>query len=105
DPAAGGDAAGGDASARPGGSRVQALLDGRGVLAWLPWEGDQPGGRGAVRFVNEKWVPLTPENGWQERLVHLVPLLDGSVLQIGLADDDQVKLTMTPLDAPRLDEE
>jgi hypothetical protein len=88
-----------------GGGPPCALLDARGVLAWSPWDGKAPGGRGAARFVDGKWIELGAEQRWPEKLLHLVPLLDGSVLQLYReAADGPVKLAMGTLDAPAVDE-
>ena len=73
DPAAGADAS--RASRKP-------LLDWQGLLAWVPAEDGSRGSRGAARYVDDKWVDLGPAQGWPEQILHLVPLLDGSVLQM-----------------------
>ena len=82
---------------------VMALPDTRGVLAWAPWDNGRPGGRGATRFVEGRWVDLGPEQGWPERIIHLVPLLDGSVLQIIAAEDGKVRLALAALEDERID--
>ena len=68
----------------PGGTRI---LDARGLLAWSPWDGKRPGGSDAARLVDGQWTQLGPSDQWPARIVHLVPLLDGSVLQIIREDD------------------
>ncbi|HEY1629284.1 MAG TPA: hypothetical protein VGF52_05465, partial [Tepidisphaeraceae bacterium] len=85
-------------------SRVQALLDWRGLLAWMPWENDKIGSRGAARFFNDKWVTLDASSNWPEKILHLVPLLDGSVLQLIVNDDKTSDVTMAVLDAATVDE-
>lgn len=82
----------------------QFLLDWQGVLAWLPWEHGRTGGRGAARFVDDKWQPLGPEQGWPERLMHLVPLLDGNVLQIIAKDAGQVQVALASLEQLKVNE-
>ena len=77
----------------------QILLDPRGLLAWSPWEGKKPGSKGAARFVGRKWTRLEPSDSWPEKILHLVPLLDGSVLQLVHNDDGTVRLAMATLDA------
>src|SRR5581483_8658419 len=57
----------------------QLLFDARGLLAWIPASDRSPGGS-AARYVDGHWVER-PADGWRN-LLHLVPLLDGSVLQI-----------------------
>lgn len=77
----------------------QALLDNRGVLAWMP-----AAGTGAARFIDEKWTRLGPDQGWPAWIVHLVPLLDGSVLQISLTSNASIQLALATLDATSVDE-
>ena len=81
----------------------QFLLDWEGVLAWVPWEGKKHGSVGAARFVDDKWRPLGPEQGWPEKLLHLLPLVDGGVLQL-VPDDEFVKLAFTSLEQLPIDE-
>jgi hypothetical protein len=68
-------------------SRVQALLDWRGLLAWMPWENEKIGSKGAARFIDDKWIALDASAHWPEKILHLVPLLDGGVLQLVVNDD------------------
>lgn len=84
-------------------SRPQLLFDARGLLAWIPASDRSPGGS-AARYVDDHWVELSPNDGWQN-LLHLVPLLDGSVLQIHAAGAGKVSLALTSLDAPAVDEQ
>jgi hypothetical protein len=74
-----------------------ALPDMDGLLAWVPWDAHVPGSGQAARFVDGKWTPLTADMGWPGRLIHAVPLLDGSALQLLGNDDGSVKLTMATL--------
>ncbi len=60
----------------------QVTFDFNGIIAWMPWDDGRRGSSGAVRFADGKFSPLGPGEGWPEKLVHVVPLLDGSVLQI-----------------------
>lgn len=85
-------------------SRVQALLDWRGLLAWMPWEPGKLGSRGAARFVGEQWTALDAAAGWPQKLLHLVPLLDGGVVQLVLGDDNSIDLRLAPLDPTQVDE-
>jgi hypothetical protein len=83
----------------------QFLMDWEGILAWVPWEGKKAGSDGAARFVNDKWSPLGPEQGWPDKLLHLVPLYDGGVLQLVPSDDGEwVKLAFTTLEKLEVDE-
>jgi hypothetical protein len=63
----------------------QILLDWQGLLAFIPWDPGKQGGRGAARYLNDKWATLGPAVGWPEYVLHLVPLLDGTVLQLVLS--------------------
>ena len=85
-------------------SEPQFLLDWQGLLAWLPWERGKAGGRGAARFVDGKWTPLGPEQGWPEKLLHVVPLHDGNVLQLVAGEGDAVTVGMAALEQVRIDE-
>jgi hypothetical protein len=85
-------------------STVQALLDWRGLLAWMPWEGEKLGSDGAVRYVNGQFSRLGTTEDWPKKLLHLVPLLDGSVIQLIVGDDKNVKVSLAVLDPPQVDE-
>lgn len=85
-------------------AQPQYLLDWQGLMAWIPWEQGKIGSLGAARFVNNEWTKLDSTAGWPEKILHLVPLLDGSVLQIIAAEDDKVQLALAALDHPDLDE-
>lgn len=76
-----------------------------GPLAWIPPGGGHPGSGGAVRFTNEAWTKLTPENGWPAGIVHLIPLLDGSVLQLLAGQAGALRLSIVPLDSMSAAEE
>lgn len=86
----------------------QALLDYDGLLAWAPADGGSAGSAGAVRYAADKWSPLGPEQNWPQRILHLVPLRDGSVLRIaaGGADDEAgaVKMDLATLVSADIDE-
>ena len=81
----------------------QLLFDGEGFLAWLPWERGLPGGRGAARFDGTKWVPLGAAAGWPDKILHLIPLLGGSVMQLWVADGDNVKFGVATVGDPSFD--
>ena len=82
----------------------QVLPDARGLLAWIPWENGHPGSNGAARFVDGEWQDLGPAAGWPQKILHLVPLLDGSVLQLIAGDSGAVQLALMSLDKPGIDE-
>jgi hypothetical protein len=82
----------------------QFLMDWEGILAWVPWEGKKAGSVGAARFVDDKWSPLGPDQGWPDKLLHLVPLYDGGVLQLVPYEEEWVKLAFTSLEKVAIDE-
>lgn len=87
----------------------QFLFDPRGVIAWVPAGPGKPGSRGAARFVDGRWTGLTPAAGWPDRLLHLVPLRDGSVTQLVYKDEAEggggrgVKVALAAVDTPTVD--
>lgn len=87
------------------GETVQIQMDSRGFLAWVPPEEGHAGSKGVVRFVDGNWVTLGPEQGWPARILHLIPLDDGTVLQIIAEDGGKVRLAYAALDAKQIDEE
>jgi hypothetical protein len=87
-----------------GGNSPQVLFDLRGLLAWIPPRDATPQANTAARFVDGNWVALDP-NLWPTDIIHLVPMLDGSVLQIRRgAEEGAVQLTIAQLDSPAVDE-
>jgi hypothetical protein len=74
---------------------VQLVMDVSGVIAYVTNAAGTKGAKGVARFAptkpqagsGYKWANLT---GWPDHLLHLVPLLDGSVLQI-VSDDAEEK--------------
>jgi len=90
--------------AAPSGNEPQAQFDAQGLLAWVPWENDKPGSDGAWRFVDGKWSHLADKN-WPKKIMHLVPLLDGSVLQLIAGDDGTVQIALATLGAGQVDEQ
>ena len=81
---------------------TQVRLDGRGLLAWVPWESKKRPGGGVARYVDGQWQRLDPPT-WAERPVQLMPLTDGSVLQLALDQRGEGVLTAVPLDAKPVD--
>jgi hypothetical protein len=95
-----------DPGSRPGVAFAEPrfLMDWEGILAWVPWEQKKSGSVGAARFVDDRWLPLGPQQGWPEKLLHLVPLVDGGVLQLVPTDDEFVRLAFTSLERVAVDE-
>jgi hypothetical protein len=80
------------------------LFDLRGLLAWIPAEGDFSSATRVARYLDGKWAYLDA-NAWPGDIIHLVPMLDGSVLQIRRGSDSgSANLTIVPLDTPQIDE-
>ncbi len=79
-------------------SSAVILFDKEGVIAWMPWENSLTGGNGAARFVDGKWTRLDAAAGWPEKILQLVPLLDGSILQLIPDEQGTVKLAMSGFD-------
>jgi hypothetical protein len=79
-----------------------AVLDAKGVLAWSPWERGKSGSRGVSRYVDGTWTDLSSDT-WPEKLIQLIPLLDGSVLQITAGDGDHVGMVIAPLESTQID--
>ncbi len=76
----------------------QIAWDGKGMLAWVPAANGRPLGRAVARYVDEKWADLDPA-AWPSSVIHLVPLRDGSVLQIIAGEKDAVRLALVPLES------
>ena len=83
----------------PAAPPAQVRTDGRGLLAWVPWDEGlySPGGRGVARFLDGEWSILPEQAGWSPRPVHLMPLTDGSVLQLSLQAGGDFDLRTMPL--------
>ena len=88
----------------PTGNEVQFLLDWHGLLTWIPWENGKPGSAGAARWINGQWTRLDSSVQWPEKIIHLVPLLDGSVLRLALDEQGKVIPTLAALDVAKVDE-
>jgi hypothetical protein len=82
------------------------VLDASGFIAWSPWDGQKPGSNGIVRYGGDgKWTDVPPSEQWPEKILHLVPLLDGTVLQLFReTDKGPVKLAMSVMQTVAIDE-
>jgi hypothetical protein len=92
-----------DLVTKPTGNSPQFTFDAQGVLAWIPWEHGKPGSDGAVRFVDGTWVTLNAADGWPMKMIELVPLLDGSVLQLSAGGNDTIHVSMSVLKSGGID--
>jgi hypothetical protein len=92
------------ATSRPASRPPMVLFDLRGLLAWMPAEGDFNSASRVARYLDGKWTYLDA-SAWPGDIIHLVPMLDGSVLQIRRGSDPgSANLTIAPLDSPQIDE-
>lgn len=80
------------------------LLDWQGLLAWIPWERGKSGSQGAARYLEGSWTDLTPQAGWPAKIIHLVPLIDGTVLVLSQGPRRGTILSMMVLDKLKVDE-
>lgn len=90
--------------AKPGPlNQPQLLTDGQGVLAWVPADADGRAiGTRVARHIDGKWTTLDAGE-WPNNVVHVVPLVDGSVLRL-IANGRKIDLSLLPLTATTVDE-
>ncbi|MDB5305637.1 MAG: hypothetical protein JWM97_3186 [Phycisphaerales bacterium] len=97
------------AGAAPVLAEPRALLDASGLMAWIPWENGKTGSRGAGHYVDAKgggkWTALSPDSGWPEKILHMVPLLDGTVLVMSVNDAGAVQVGFNTLEHATVNEE
>jgi hypothetical protein len=92
------------ATSRQSSQPPMVMFDLRGLLAWIPAEGDFNSASRVARYLDGKWSYLD-STAWPGDIIHLVPMLDGSVLQIRRGSDlGGANLTIVPLDAAQIDE-
>lgn len=84
-------------------SRVEALFDWKGVIAWMPWDDGKNGSEGAARFAENAWSVLDSKQQWPRKLLHLLPLTDGSVLQLVLNNDGTSEVLLQAQDLAGVD--
>ena len=78
---------------------TQIRLDGRGLIAWVPFMSRRITGSERIgRYLDGKWSELSGE-GWTRRPVLLMPLSDGSILQLSIDDRNESQLTAVALNA------
>jgi len=82
----------------------QVVEEWQGFIAWGPWEGQKIGSRGAARFADGKWSDLGPDEGWDEKIVHLILYQDGSVLQLARKETG-LQLALTSLERVQVNEQ
>lgn len=83
---------------------AQIMFDTRGLIAWIPWDNGKSGGNGAARYVDGKWTRLDASTGWPEKLIQLIPLLDGSIIRIARGDDGNAQVTLAVTESASVDE-
>ncbi len=85
--------------ANPGpGVICTAVFDTRGVIAWSTASSQKSG---VARFVDGKWTML--DGKWPDKLLHIVPFQDGSVLAIG-EDGKSLVLRSNAVEARGIDD-
>ena len=82
---------------------TQVPMDVDGLLAYIPAEGGRAGSRKVARFVDGKWAVLQDAAHWPGNFLHLIPLADGSVLQIIIGDEGKAGLAITELGTAKVD--
>lgn len=95
---------GDDAGAAQSIGEPRFLLDWQGLLAWIPWERGKSGSQGAARYLEGTWTDLSPQMGWPAKIIHLVPLIDGTVLVLSQGPRRGTILSMMVLDKLKVDE-
>ena len=81
----------------------ECVFDTRGLLVWIAADGNFNGPSRVCRFVDGKWNTLDSA-AWPGNIIQLVPMRDGSVLQIRRgADAATVDLQIVALDSPAFD--
>jgi hypothetical protein len=84
-------------------AHAQVPVELAGLLAYVPAEGGKAGSKSVARFVEGKWSLLNDPARWPGNFLHLIPLADGSVLQIIVAGDGNVQLAITDFDTTKID--
>ena len=95
----------------------RVLLDWQGLIAWIPWEAGKTGSRGGARYVEPptddlsskpregKWIEFSPDNGYPEKILHLVPLLDGTVMMLVVDARGAVQVQFNTFEQAQVKEE
>lgn len=76
-----------------------------GPLAWVPPGDHGPGGRGILRWKDGQWHHLFQADQWPDDLLHIVPLLDGSLIRLRGSNNQPVSLDLVVLDTPAIDQQ
>ena len=82
---------------------TQVPMDLEGLLAYIPAEGGQAGSKKVARFVEGSWSLLKDTAHWPGNFLHLIPLADGSVLQIIVGEDGKSSLSITDFSTTKVD--
>lgn len=61
---------------------VEVAFFKRMPIAWVPPTKDHPGSGGAVRAVEKDWFRLSPEAGWKQGILQLIPMEDSILLLV-----------------------
>lgn len=99
------------AATRPASGFARVLLDWAGAMAWMPWQADHAESGVAAHFTEGDgasghgvWTRLDAAAGWPSRIVHLVPLLDGTVLVMSQGNGGDLEIQYRALDKAAIDE-
>ena len=82
---------------------TQVPMDLEGLLAYIPAERGSSGSKKVARFVDGTWSPLKDTARWPGNFLHLIPLADGSVLQIIVGDEGKSSLAITDFSTTKVD--
>jgi hypothetical protein len=98
---------------------IQLIMDTSGVIAWATNAAGTRGARGIARLAplpadsnspdadaprEFKWTILTGKAGWPDGILHLRPLLDGTVIQIISGEGDKVSFSANTVQSVAIDE-
>jgi hypothetical protein len=98
---------------------VQLIMDVSGVIAWVTNAAGTKGAHGIARLAplpadpqnpnadaprEFKWTLLTGKPGWPDGILHLRPLLDGTVIQIISLDGEKVTFSANTVQQVTIDE-
>jgi hypothetical protein len=84
---------------------TQIRLDGRGLIAWVPFMSRRITGSEKIgRYLDGEWSVLGGD-GWTKRPVLLMPLSDGSILQLSIDERNESHLSAVALNAVPVERE
>jgi len=78
------------------------LFDLRGIITWMPADAADAVPSNPARFVDGHWLDLNPTD-FGNRILHIIPTLDGGALAINRGEGDVVDFRLAALDATTFD--